>query len=157
MPYATHPVEVMLALARAAEVPEEWLAAALLHDTLELTPLTSAEIAREFGPEVARLVRELTREEPDPTGMTKAELVEIRSELLLAGIARMSEPAMAIKLADRWVNLQEALRTRRGRRRERYLQQTEAMLELIPRPMQPALWDAIQALLEAEKARLRRK
>src|SRR5438067_11789325 len=53
--YVNHPMEVAAILADL-ELDAETLAAALLHATVEDTPLTSEAEEEEFGPEVARLV-----------------------------------------------------------------------------------------------------
>src|SRR3546814_19286215 len=54
-PYITHPVAVATALAEQ-HVDVETLVAAILHDTLEDTPLSRESIAGEFGETVAELV-----------------------------------------------------------------------------------------------------
>ena len=56
-PYINHPIEVAEHLACAGAVAdEEILIAALLHDTLEDTATTPAEIEGLFGPEILKLV-----------------------------------------------------------------------------------------------------
>ncbi|MEQ1934336.1 MAG: HD domain-containing protein, partial [Fimbriimonadaceae bacterium] len=66
LPYITHPVEVVNRLAYIGEVQDEdLLCAAALHDVVEETDVTVAQIEARFGPEVARIVSEVTREEPD--------------------------------------------------------------------------------------------
>ncbi|HEY1036096.1 MAG TPA: HD domain-containing protein, partial [Pseudoxanthomonas sp.] len=54
-PYITHPVAVAGVLAELG-MDAETLIAAILHDTIEDTPLTGEEIAGEFGANVAELV-----------------------------------------------------------------------------------------------------
>ena len=54
-PFINHPVEVM-EIVRSVPHTQEMLAAALLHDTIEDTPVTRDDIEREFGPMVAALV-----------------------------------------------------------------------------------------------------
>lgn len=58
-PYINHPVEVAGIVARHGG-GEELVVAALLHDVLEDTRATKAEIVRMFGPRVATIVHELT-------------------------------------------------------------------------------------------------
>jgi guanosine-3',5'-bis(diphosphate) 3'-pyrophosphohydrolase len=58
-PYITHPVAVATALAEQ-HVDVETLVAAILHDTLEDTPLSRESIAGEFGETVADLVDGVT-------------------------------------------------------------------------------------------------
>lgn len=63
LPVIRHPVRVMTALRKAGETDPEVLAAAVLHDVVEDTPTTLAEIEKEFGFRVAGLVKLLTRVE----------------------------------------------------------------------------------------------
>src|SRR5690606_39602252 len=59
-PYITHPVAVAAVLAEQ-KVDIETLVAAVLHDTIEDTPLTRAALASEFGEAVAELVEGVTK------------------------------------------------------------------------------------------------
>ena len=59
-PYITHPVAVAGVLAELG-MDAETLIAAILHDTIEDTPLTGADIAAEFGESVAELVEGVTK------------------------------------------------------------------------------------------------
>ncbi|GAK25537.1 HD domain-containing protein [Serratia liquefaciens] len=58
-PYIIHPAAVVALLQQADPTPE-MIAAAWLHDTVEDTPVTLAEIRREFGPTVEGYVEMLT-------------------------------------------------------------------------------------------------
>src|SRR5690606_16439369 len=59
-PYITHPVAVAQVLAEQ-KVDVETLVAAILHDTIEDTPLTRAQLAEDFGETVAELVEGVTK------------------------------------------------------------------------------------------------
>ena len=59
-PYILHPLSVLFRVRRAGE-SEEVQIAAVLHDTVEDTPLTLAEIEQDFGEAVAVAVDALTR------------------------------------------------------------------------------------------------
>src|SRR5690554_2830994 len=59
-PYITHPVAVAKVLAEQ-KVDVETLVAAILHDTIEDTPLTRAQLAEDFGETVAELVEGVTK------------------------------------------------------------------------------------------------
>ena len=59
-PYINHCVAVAAILAEM-RVPPEVVAAGLLHDTVEDTELTLADINRDFGEEIARLVDGVTK------------------------------------------------------------------------------------------------
>ena len=58
-PYIVHPTAVVALLQQADPTPE-MIAAAWLHDTVEDTPVTLADIRREFGPKVEEYVEMLT-------------------------------------------------------------------------------------------------
>jgi len=100
--YVNHPMEVAAILADL-ELDAATLAAALLHDTVEDTPLTAEAVQREFGPEVARLV----------DGVTKLGRISLRSdqqqqaENIRKMMVAMAEDlrVVLIKLADRLHNM----------------------------------------------------
>ena len=58
-PYITHPIAVM-EIVREVPHTEEMLMAAVLHDTVEDTPVTIEDIKTKFGTKVAELVDGLT-------------------------------------------------------------------------------------------------
>jgi (p)ppGpp synthase/HD superfamily hydrolase len=151
LPYVTHPVEVLTNLRYIGGVTDEdMLCVAVLHDVLEETSVSVADLEREFGSSVAALVQELTRYEPtadETAGLTKAAVYEMRSGIMLDEIRKMSEPAQAVKLADRLANIRQAKVTRTKTKQERYIKQTEKMLEIIPKRVNIALWKAISAEL----------
>ncbi len=148
VPYACHPIEVMQNLRLIGEVTDqEILAAALLHDVLEETPVTLLDLRAAFPERVCELVREVTRREPtqeETTGMSKHEIWGLRTSILLDEIRGMSREAHLIKLADRLSNLREAKRTRSEKKLARYQLQTQWILELIPRDVCPSLMEAIE-------------
>ncbi len=149
LPYACHPVEVMLTLRHFAGVTDEVvLTATLLHDTVEDTDVQLEDIQREFGDDVAALVAEVTRVEPErPEGMSKMDFWRLRTGLLLDEIGRMSQNARLIKLSDRLSNISESEKTRSGNKLERYRQQTIWILQAIPRETHVGLWDAVASVL----------
>jgi (p)ppGpp synthase/HD superfamily hydrolase len=57
--FIAHPIEVACLL-RGDGQPDETIAAGLLHDVLEKTATTSAELHRQFGAEIARLVESVS-------------------------------------------------------------------------------------------------
>lgn len=91
-PYINHPIEVM-EIVRSIPHTDEMLAAALLHDTIEDTPTTREDIAREFGEPVAALVMELTDQchEGNRAARKAAEAVRLGT---------ISPEAQTVKLAD---------------------------------------------------------
>lgn len=149
MPYITHPVEVLLNLRHVGKVTDDAiLVAAVLHDLLEETQTTEAEIHELFGEKVAFLVNELTRAEPleiEIASLRKEEIFELRTQYLLGEIEDMCPEAQTVKLADRLSNLREAKLTRSEKKLKRYHTQTERILEIIPESINPALWRAVRA------------
>jgi guanosine-3',5'-bis(diphosphate) 3'-pyrophosphohydrolase len=77
------------------------LAAALLHDTLEDTETTYAELRGEFGARVADLVAEVT----DVKWLRK----HARKRLQIARAKRSSGDAKLIKIADKIANLRDII------------------------------------------------
>jgi guanosine-3',5'-bis(diphosphate) 3'-pyrophosphohydrolase len=156
LPYITHPMDVTSKLRYIGGVEDPIdLCAALLHDVLEECDVEPARVEKKFGSEVAALVRELTRTEPDEhlrIGLSPEDLWELRSSLLLEDIRKMSPRAKRIKLADRLSNLECAMATRTGIRLERYVRQSYLILEAIPRETCPPLWDAIRRLLDSGRS-----
>ena len=102
LPYITHPIGVsyLVAQFKQSKHLQELVAAAILHDVLEDTDTTYAEIEETFTPLVASLVLELTS---DPVEIRKVG----KSEYLKRKMLAMSSYALTIKLADRLHNLSD--------------------------------------------------
>ena len=97
-PYVNHLTEVADLVARATDAAElDTLIAAVLHDTVEDTGVTLAEIDEQFGSGVAALVAEVT----DDKSLPKAE----RKRLQVEHAPHASRGAKLIKLADKTANL----------------------------------------------------
>lgn len=152
LPYVTHPVEVVRHVRHLAGITDEdVLCAAALHDLVEDTDVTLADVEGKFGPKVAALVNEVTRREPSPEeteGMNPQQIWSLRNDQLMEEIDGMSPEAKVIKLADRLSNIVEGLQTRSGSSLTRYVGQTRQILERIPRSTCPPIWDAIESALE---------
>ncbi|MEO8747320.1 MAG: bifunctional (p)ppGpp synthetase/guanosine-3',5'-bis(diphosphate) 3'-pyrophosphohydrolase [Rhodanobacter sp.] len=101
-PYITHPVAVASILARLG-MDAETIVAALLHDTLEDTPLTRSALATEFGEVVAELVDGVTKLDKMRFGTRQEADAESFRKMLLA-MARDIR-VILIKLADRLHNM----------------------------------------------------
>lgn len=97
VPYVAHPFHVALILARLG-LPPRVLHAALLHDVVEdCEGWSSARVEREFGPDVARTVAELTED--------KSRTWEERKRAQVEHAPHLSADALAIKAADKLHNL----------------------------------------------------
>ncbi len=101
-PYIYHPMAVARTLAEM-RLDHTTLIAAILHDSIEDTAVTKADIARDFGAEVAELVdgvSKLHRVE----GLTRAEAQAESFRKLLLAVAQDLR-VILIKLADRLHNM----------------------------------------------------
>jgi (p)ppGpp synthase/HD superfamily hydrolase len=97
-PYVNHVIDVAARVARSSHGPDRVLIlAAILHDTVEDTDTTPAEIAERFGPEVAALVMEVTDD------MSRPKAARRRAQVL--GAPGSSDRAKRLKLADKASNL----------------------------------------------------
>lgn len=97
-PYVNHLTEVAHLLAEATNGTDGVLVmAGALHDIIEDTEVTHAELADAFGAEILTLVLEVT----DDKSLPKAE----RKRLQVEHAARISNRAKLIKLADKTSNL----------------------------------------------------
>lgn len=103
LPYLTHPASVALILAQAGFIEETILAAALLHDVVEDTPVTLAELAGQFPPQVVEYVAALTEQKLDEQGQKRPW--EVRKADHIQHISQAPVAARAIALADKLHNL----------------------------------------------------
>ena len=111
IPYITHAVIVSETIAYYyPDKPYLWQAA-LLHDIVEDTEVSAAELAESFGEEVARLVIAVSKDEnkthlpADNVARWKAE-----REQMLANIDGDSRDAVRLKAADALANMRAILR-----------------------------------------------
>jgi GTP pyrophosphokinase len=120
-PFITHPLAVATILAELG-MSHETLAAALLHDTVEDTPYSLADLRRDFGADIASLV----------DGVTKLDKVKYgeaaQSETVRKMVVAMSRDirVLVIKLADRLHNM----RTLRYLPRDKQEQKSREVLEI---------------------------
>ncbi len=101
-PYISHPLEVA-AILTDMHLDESTIAVALLHDTIEDTSATRAEIDELFGEDIGRLVEGLTKIKKLDLVSKKAKQAENLRKLLLA----ISDDVrvLLVKLADRLHNM----------------------------------------------------
>ncbi|WP_439272512.1 RelA/SpoT family protein [Pseudochrobactrum sp. HB0163] len=155
-PYFSHPLEVA-AILTDMRLDEATIAIALLHDTIEDTDATRAEIDQLFGPEIGKLVEGLTKLKKLDLVSKKAVQAENLRKLLLA----ISDDVrvLLVKLADRLHNMR-TLGVMREDKRRRIAEETmdiyaplagrmgmqdmrEELEELAFRYINPEAWRAV--------------
>lgn len=106
-PYILHPLEVCT-IAGYLTDDREVIAAAVLHDVVEDTPVTSAEILQQFGGRVTRLVNSDSEDKMDylPSTLTW----EIRKQNTLDILSKADRDEQIICLADKLANVRELKR-----------------------------------------------
>jgi guanosine-3',5'-bis(diphosphate) 3'-pyrophosphohydrolase len=103
-PYINHLTEVAELVAQANDGKDlDLVIAAVLHDTVEDTKTSAAELETLFGSDVANLVAELT----DDKSLAK----EVRKELQIVHAKHASQRAQMIKMADKISNLRSLVRS----------------------------------------------
>ena len=102
IPYIVHPVGVMLTLIQCGESDPELLAAALLHDTVEDTGVTLAQLRDQFGPRVAAIVEGCS--EPD-----KRDSWENRKQHTIAYLQTAPRDVQLVSAADKFHNLRSMM------------------------------------------------
>jgi (p)ppGpp synthase/HD superfamily hydrolase len=118
-PYLEHLLEALeVAVAGAGVSDRDVLVAIVLHDVLEDTACTEGDLARRFGPEVAALVRWVSK----PRGGSKADY--------LASLVKAPPRAVLVKLADRVSNVQELQRMSWRFQRRYYLETVAHIMPL---------------------------
>ncbi len=101
-PYFSHPLEVA-AILTEFKLDDDTIVAALLHDVIEDTDVTRAEIDQMFGKEIGALVEGLTKIKKLDLVTKKAEQAENFRKLLIAISSDIR--VLLIKLADRLHNM----------------------------------------------------
>jgi len=159
LPYVCHPFSVAWKVGEYT-ADEEVIAAALLHDVLEDVPgYGPHDLARDFGPEVAAIVRGVT--EDKAPGRDDRYTWEARKRAYLRALERESEKALLLCAADKIHNLRSIAGA--------YEERGEALWGAFNAPPEKKLWfyeevlrvlkwrlkSAIVEELEAELGRLR--
>ena len=99
-PYINHPIALANILCNEGHVTEvDVICGALLHDTVEDTDTTAAELEREFGISISNIVEEVT----DNKDLPKSE----RKLLQIEHAPNISDAAKLVKLADKIANLRD--------------------------------------------------
>lgn len=112
VPYIVHPYAVGFLLAHFTD-DEDVIIAGLLHDTLEDVPGYTREMLEvEFGPEVARLVSEVTEDNSiydEHPELSHRDRVRLKKQDYLERLADDSEGALMIATADKICNIRSFL------------------------------------------------
>lgn len=124
IPYITHPLSVGNLLIRYG-CPDPLVVAGILHDTVEDTPVTLAEIEQTFGPQVAELVAGAS--EPD-----KSAPWEQRKQHTIDYLRTASMDVLLVVCADKIDNVRST--------RVEYAEQGEAVWTYFSRPRDKQAW-----------------
>src|SRR6202453_1403166 len=101
-PYVLHPLEVAQVLAEM-KLDSTAIAAGLLHDAVEDTPVTTEDITEEFGEQVAHIVEGVTKIDKIQFANREDRQAENVRKMLLAMVSDVR--VVLIKLADRLHNM----------------------------------------------------
>src|SRR5437763_14327057 len=101
-PYLIHPLEVSLVLADM-KLDSTAIAAGLLHDAIEDTPVTDEDVRREFGEQVAHIVEGVTKIDKIDFASREERQAENVRKMVLAMVDDIR--VVLIKLADRLHNM----------------------------------------------------
>ncbi|MDR3744501.1 MAG: bifunctional (p)ppGpp synthetase/guanosine-3',5'-bis(diphosphate) 3'-pyrophosphohydrolase [Acidobacteriaceae bacterium] len=101
-PYAVHPLEVAIVLAEL-KMDSTAIAAGLLHDAVEDTDVTTEEVEKLFGEQVAHIVEGVTKLEKIKFANREDHQAENIRKMLLAMVTDVR--VVIIKLADRLHNM----------------------------------------------------
>src|ERR1700751_1355315 len=101
-PYVLHPLEVAVVLAEM-KLDSTAIAAGLLHDAVEDTPVTTADITAKFGEQVAHIVEGVTKIDKIQFANREDRQAENVRKMLLAMVSDVR--VVLIKLADRLHNM----------------------------------------------------
>ncbi|MFC1665919.1 HD domain-containing protein [Pseudomonadota bacterium] len=99
-PYINHPIDLANVLSNEGNIDDEiTLCAAVLHDTIEDTETTVAELRKVFGDDICNIVLEVS----DDKHLPKTQ----RKRLQIDHAAHISQRAKLVKLADKICNLRD--------------------------------------------------
>jgi hypothetical protein len=100
-PYINHPLAVAMFITNSGVDDLATIQAAILHDTVEDTDTSLEELEKEFGQEVAGIVKECS----DDKSLAK----DVRKKMQIEHAAAASHKAKLVKLADKLHNLSSLL------------------------------------------------
>lgn len=137
-PYITHPVKVATILAGLG-ADDQMLCAGILHDTLEYTPCTRAELRRDFGAGIATMVAEHTT-------LSQISRRQTRPVSQAMAVIRSTDArVVAMRMADRLHNM----RTLQFLPQAKQLRKAREVLDLFVPAAQQFNMDTVGSELEA--------
>jgi guanosine-3',5'-bis(diphosphate) 3'-pyrophosphohydrolase len=137
-PYVEHLLEALEVLVRGAAVADrDVLCAAVLHDVVEDTPCTIADVRAAFGNRVADMVGWVTKPETEEGADKKAV-----KEAYLKRLADAPDDAILVKLADRASNVQTLRNLPLPKQRDYFAQTVSYIMPLAASRGWWALWYA---------------
>ena len=146
-PYIVHPARVAELVASVTD-DENMLCAAWLHDVVEDTPVTLAQIHEEFGADVAELVRGLTKVSTRSDGDRASRVAIDRQDT-----ASTDSRTQTIKLADMIANL-DGITKQDPRFARNYLKEKEQLLAAMPAG-DATLRSRLEQIINFENSQLR--
>jgi guanosine-3',5'-bis(diphosphate) 3'-pyrophosphohydrolase len=140
-PYINHPIALAHLLATTGGIDDiVVLQAAVLHDTIEDTETTEAELRARFGDEVTSIVLEVTDDKSLPK--------QRRKELQVEHAPHKSAGAVLVKLADKTCNLRDIANAPPAdwplSRRQEYFDWAKRVVDALP-ALSPGLRAAFDA------------
>lgn len=147
--YVEHPRAVVRILrafddALGLDLPPETYAAALLHDVIEDSAMTSAHLASNVAPSVAPMVESLTKADVQSPS-TKDD----RDRQYYAGLKQAGDHVKLIKIADRVHNLSELHLRDDAARARRYLKGTREHVRPLATSLSNVRWrTAMEAIVD---------
>ena len=137
-PYVEHLLEALEVLVRGAAVTDrDVLCAAVLHDVVEDTPCTIADVRAAFGNRIADMVGWVTKPETEDGADKKAV-----KEAYLKRLADAPDDAILVKLADRASNVQTLRNLPLPKQRDYFAQTVSYIMPLAASRGWWALWYA---------------
>lgn len=127
-PYINHPIAVAEVLSAVGGVQDAvTIAAGILHDTIEDTETTAAEIKARFGQDISEVVEEVTDD--------KSLSPDLRKQLQIDQAHLKSERARLVKLADKICNIRDIVEYPPdgwpAERKRRYIEWSNAVVDQI--------------------------
>lgn len=138
-PYMVHPIRVAHRLTKE-RFPDHVVAAAMMHDVLEDTPVKYHHIEHEFGPHIAKLVNEVTNISRKSDGNRA-----VRKAIDRAHLAGSSHYGASIKLSDLLDNSQDIMKHDKSFAKV-YLPEASKLLEVLKHG-HTGMWNELHARL----------